>query len=155
VSATLNLALWGALYRRLDGLPERIFALARRQRAADQARALTVLQEMAAARVGPLVQGLRVYHEQLDADLRGRIAAAELRARVTERSSSEAGVALSAASTLVRELRALLDGVTGLAAPAVGEARDARDTVETAPADSGTARKPRAFDVRNQKECGS
>jgi hypothetical protein len=133
LSAGLNLALWGALYRAVDGLPFRIFNLARKERAADEALALTVLQEAAAAKVGPLVQGIRAYHDQLDAGLRAQIAEAEVRARVTERRSSDAGVALSTASALVCDLRELL-GLAhrrpSLPAPAGAEAPEARATVE-------------------------
>jgi hypothetical protein len=53
------------------------------------------LQEAAASRIGGLVIAIRTYHDQLAALVRAQVADAEVRARVSERQSSEAGVALS------------------------------------------------------------
>jgi hypothetical protein len=111
VSAGLNLALWGALWNKLAGLPAAIQAEVRRERREGEARALTVLQEAAAARVGSITLALRSLEEQESARHRAELGAAETRARVAERRVSEVLPALGAASDLVRELRALLDWV--------------------------------------------
>jgi hypothetical protein len=108
LSMALNLALWSALYRVLDGVPLRIFSLSRQDRAADEAHALAVLEAAAAARVNVLTLSLRSYDEQLAERSREAVAAAELRARVAERRSTDAVSALGAASALVRELRTLV-----------------------------------------------
>jgi hypothetical protein len=107
----IHLVLWGALYRQLDGLPLRIWSLAKKERGDGDARALTALEETTAARVGAIVMSLRTYEEHLAAAFRAQVAEAEVRARIVERQSAEAGVVLSAASALVRELRGALDGV--------------------------------------------
>ena len=49
VGAALNLALWGALYHRLRGLPVDVWKVAQRSRVADENRALDVLQAAAAS----------------------------------------------------------------------------------------------------------
>jgi hypothetical protein len=113
----VTLALVFALHRRLDGLPLRIWSIAKKERAQDEGAAVTALQEATAARVGPIVSSLRTYHEQLAASSRAQVADAEMRARVAERRSSDAGVALDAASALVRELRALRDAELARVAP--------------------------------------
>ena len=105
VSACLNLALWAALFRRLDGLPLRIWSMAKKDRADGESYALTLLQERTAARVGAIVSLLRTHEEHVADAFRAQVAEAEIRARISERRSSEAGVALSVASGLVRELR--------------------------------------------------
>ena len=110
VGTGLNLALWCALYVRFDGLPLRIWSMARRERTEGDGPALTLLQEGTAAKVGAIVKSLRDHEEHVAASFRAQVADAEVRARVAERQSSEAGVALSAATGLVRELRQLLDG---------------------------------------------
>ncbi len=109
VGTGINLALWGALYVRLDGLPLRIWSMAKRERTDGESAALTLLQERTAAKVGAIVKSLREYEEHVAASFRAQVAEAQVRARVVERQSSEAGVALSAASALVRDLRALRD----------------------------------------------
>jgi hypothetical protein len=114
----LALALLIAIHGKLAELPLRIRRQVERDRAADEARALTTLQEAAAARVGTIVLSLRQCHEALEAYLRSDIAQSETRARVCERRSSDAGVALGAASALVSELRGILDDL-----PRLGHAR--------------------------------
>jgi hypothetical protein len=109
LGAVLNLAVWRALARKLDGLPAGIWNVARKERTADEGRAMTVLQEAASAKAGPLLIGIRSFHDQLYADLRAQLADAKVQTRIAERRSIEAGVAFSAASVLVRELRETLD----------------------------------------------
>ena len=145
LSAGLNLALWGTLHRKVDRLPGTLWKLVQRDRAADQKHALDVLQEAAASRVGGLVVGLKTYHDDLGVILQQQIAEAEVRARISERRSSEAGVALSTAVVLVRELRRLVngDGDGALAplrpAPTVAEGRA---TIALEPEAMDTTRKP-------------
>jgi hypothetical protein len=110
----LTLALIVTVHWRLDGLPLRIWSIAKKERDEGQGAAVTALQEATAARVGPIVNSIRSYHEQIAATLRVQVADAEMRARVAERRSSEAGVALRAASELVREARALRDDLARL-----------------------------------------
>jgi hypothetical protein len=114
VGAALNLAAWGALFAKLRALPLSVAKAAQRDRVADEKLALDVLQAAAASRVAGLVIGLQRYHEQLGGLVRAQLADAEVRARVSERRSSDAAVALSAASVLVRELRGLLNDAATL-----------------------------------------
>jgi small-conductance mechanosensitive channel len=118
VGTGLNLALWGALCRRLDRLPAAFLARARRERREGEARALAVLQEEAAAKVGAITTSLRALEEQHEARSRDERAAAELRARVAERRAQEAAPALVPAVELVRELRAMIDRLTESEEPA-------------------------------------
>jgi hypothetical protein len=110
VGTGINLALWGALYAKLDGLPLCIWSMAKKERTDGEGAALTLLQEQTAAKVGVIVKSLREYEENVAGGFRAQVAEAQVRARIAERQSSEAGVALSAASALVRDLRGLLDG---------------------------------------------
>ena len=114
--AGLNLALWGALYHKLAGLPAAFLAQARRDRSEAEGRAMVVLQEAAASKVGGITLALRALEEQTLARHRDERAAAELRARVAERRASEALPALGAAQDLVRELRSVLDTLLGVTA---------------------------------------
>ncbi len=100
--AALQLALWAALRRRIDALPLRIAALVRRERIDAGEQAATTLQEATAARVGPLVNALRIYHDQMRQDLVGQLAGAERR-------TDAAGTALATGFALVRELRTACD----------------------------------------------
>ena len=109
LGAALNLALWATLWRSVAGLPAAFLALARRERAEGEARALTVLEEMAARRVGAITSSLQALEEQQIERNRNEIAAAEVRARVAERRATDAAPVLGAASELVRELRRTLD----------------------------------------------
>jgi hypothetical protein len=110
VGTGINLVLWAALYTRLDGLPLRIWSLAKKERVEGEGAALTLLQERTATKVAAIVKSLREYDEHVAACFRAQVAEAQVRARVVERQSSETGVALAAASALVRELRGLVDG---------------------------------------------
>jgi hypothetical protein len=114
VGAALNLTLWGALYRKLHGLPLDVWKVAQRSRTVDETRALDVLQAAAASRLGGLVIGVQTYHEQLAGLVRAQVAEAEVRARVTERRAADAGIALDAASALVRDLRTLAEDLPSL-----------------------------------------
>jgi len=118
LGAGLHLTLFVATYRALAALPERVWKLAQAERTATEARALTALQEVAATKVGSLVLGLRAYHDQFETHLRAQVAEAEVRARVAERRSLDAGTALDAASTLVAELRGLVEDLPRLLARA-------------------------------------
>jgi hypothetical protein len=123
----------------------RIVNLAARQRADGEREGMTVLQEMAAVRVGALVMSLRQHEEAVAAGWRAQVAEAQVRARVAERESSEAGVALSTAVVLVRELRRLVDGEgEGPLAPSrpAPTATEGRATIEIEPAAIDTSRKP-------------
>jgi hypothetical protein len=145
VVTALILVLGLALCRRLDGLPSRIVNLAARERADGERKAMTVLQETAAARVGVLVKSLRDHEEALANAWRIQIGDAQVRARVVEREASAAGVALSTAVVLVRDLRGLLDRQIADAyapsqpAPTVTEGRA---TIEIEPEALDTTRKP-------------
>jgi hypothetical protein len=111
VGTGLNLALWAGLYLRLDGMPLRIWGMARKERAEGDSRDAIALQEAAAAKVGAIVNALRAYQEEVAKAYRAQLAEADVRTRICERRSSEAGVALSGATVLVRELRGILDRV--------------------------------------------
>lgn len=128
LGAGLNLALWGLLYVKVDGLPLRVWQVAQRNRAADETRALDVLQAAAASRLGGLVIGVQTYHEQLAGLVRAQLAETEVRARVGERRASEAGSALVVASALVRDLRTLAEDL-----PSIFDRRARRDDREPPP----------------------
>jgi hypothetical protein len=110
----LTLALVVAVHHKVDALPPRIWSIAKQERAQDAGAAVTALQEATAARVGPIVVSIRAYEEQIAATFRAQVADAQMRARIAERQSSEAGVALRAASELVREARVLRDDLARL-----------------------------------------
>ena len=114
LGAALNLALWGAVYHKLRSLPVSVRSVIERNRIANETRALDVLQAAAASRLGGLVIGVQTYHEQLAGLVRSQVADAEVRARMTERRAVEAGIALDAASALVRELRTLTEDLPSL-----------------------------------------
>ena len=120
----LALALLVAIYRRLGALPFALRAQARRERDAGQAEALTALQAAAAAKVGAITAAISSHEEEAAARCLSEIGAAELRARVAERRTSDAIPVLGAASELVRELRHLLDELR----PAGAELRPAHPT---------------------------
>ena len=65
IGMVLILVLGLALYLRLDGLPSRVVNLAARERADGERKAMTVLQESAAVRVGAIVKSLRDHEEAL------------------------------------------------------------------------------------------
>ena len=114
LGTALNLALWGALYRKLGELPLSVWKVAQRNRVVDESRAMDALQAAAASRIGGLVIGLQTYHDRLGDLTRARVADAEVRARVSERRASDTGVALSAATALVRDLRTLAEYLPSL-----------------------------------------
>jgi hypothetical protein len=154
VGAGLNLALWGALYVRLDGLPMRIWSMLRKERSEGDSRALTLLEERAAVKVGAIVESLRMYEEHVVEGYRAQVAEAQVRARIAERQSSDAGVALSAASVLVRELRGLLDG-TRATSPAAPAATEGRSTVVIEPGAIDTTHKPERAPVSATVQRGA
>jgi hypothetical protein len=127
VGAVLNLALWGAVYFKLSELPASVGRIVQRDRVADETRALDTLQAMAAARLGGLVVGIQTYHGEMATRLNAQVAAADTRARLIERRASEAGVALYTATTLVRQLRGLLDDLSSASAPVPPERTSAPD----------------------------
>lgn len=121
----LAIALLVAIYRKLERLPTR---------AQSDATAIIALKNATAIEVATITAALRSYEEHLAEQHQQAVAGAETRARLAERRASDAGVALSAASELVRELRALIDDARGsrvqpLAEPAVVDIDDARKTV--------------------------
>jgi len=126
----LALALLIAINHRLARLVPRLSAIVRAERAHDDARSLTALQEAAAAKVGLVTVSLRRYEEQVAEAFRAQVAEAETRARMVERQSADAGIALSAAAELVRELRALLDGAGARRDQPAAEPDDARRTLK-------------------------
>src|SRR5262249_418563 len=102
-----------------------------------EARALTALQEATAVKVGQSTAALRDYEEQLASLFRAQVVEAQARARAAERDVADAGVALAAATDLVRELCAPADGARAASAAPVDAApipvapdADARATVE-------------------------
>jgi len=99
----LAVALLVAIHRKLD--------IDRRERPRDDATALAALRRAATVEVATITAALRAYEEHVAEQYQQMVAASETRARVAEQRSSDAGVALSAASDLVRELRAALDGL--------------------------------------------
>ena len=119
------------IHRRLSRLPARLVAILRQERAQDDARSLWALQEATAIRVAASTAALRAHEEQVAASFRAQIADAETRARVAERRSSDAAVALSAAAELVRELRAALDTFGELRAARVASPEVAVDADRT------------------------
>jgi len=150
LGAALNLALWGAVYRKLDGIPHHVWKAAQRDRAADETRALDVLQAAAASRLGGLVIGVQTYHEQLAGLARAQVADAEVRARMTERRAADAGIALDAASALVRDLRTLAEDLPSLidrramhTGIAIGKATARREDREPEPEERATVEMPR------------
>ena len=141
LGAGLNLVLWAVLRRKIDELPAAFLALARRERAEGEARALTALQEMAAARVGAITLSLHALEEQQIERNRDERAAAEVRARVAERRAAEVVPPLGAASELVREARSLVDAL--LVHAPVAEEPDRR-APDAAPRAHGVGLPPRA-----------
>jgi hypothetical protein len=111
VALALVLALLAAILRKLDGLPPRVWGIAQRERAREESTALEVLTDSTRARVTTAVASLRAYEEQVAAAWRDQMGSAETRARIAERRAADVGVALSAATDLVREARELRDAL--------------------------------------------
>jgi ferredoxin len=138
IGAGVCLALWAVVYRKVAATPRTVWEIVRQERAAEVPRAQSALQEAAAVRVGAIVKSLRDHEDQVAASYRAQLADAENRARVIERRASDAGVALGAASELVREVRSLRDELRALILlsapqPAPGPAGgdpDRRETTE-------------------------
>jgi hypothetical protein len=141
VGAGLNLALWASFYMRLDSLPRRIWGMLTKDRTEGDSHALMLLEERAAVKVGTIVASLREHEAHVAEGYRAQVAEAQVRARIAERQSSDAGVALSAASALVRELRALRDD-TLVSPPAALAATEGRSTVVIEPRAVDTAGRP-------------
>lgn len=138
LSAALNLALWAALYRKLDRFPAALRAQVRRERAEAQAEAMTVLQAAAALKVGAITAALRAREEEAATLYRDEVAAADLRTRIAERRAADAAPMLRTASELLRQLRELLNPLVAAAGkrtvpPPPEPDPDARPTLETAP----------------------
>ncbi|MEO7327156.1 MAG: hypothetical protein ABI193_01170 [Minicystis sp.] len=112
--ATILLLVLAFLSFRIDKIPARLFTLVKQERAREDSRAQATLLEAAALKVGPLVSGIRTYHEQIAASLRAQLAEAETRARIAERRALDASTYLDAASTLIVDLRALRDELSSL-----------------------------------------
>lgn len=129
----LALALLVSIHRRLDALPARAGA-DRRERAPDAAAALGALKQATTLEVATITAALRSYEEHVAEQYQQMLAAAEMRARVAERRSADAGIALSTASELVRELRALVDGLadrpSAVAAPSSPRANAAAPVID-------------------------
>lgn len=103
------------LVRRIESLPRRLLDRLEALRTQKDAQAQALAMEAAARKVGPLIAGIRSYHDQMAASLRAQLADAELRARLRERRDEDGVAYLSAASKLVGELRALYDARRQLA----------------------------------------
>jgi hypothetical protein len=104
-----------------------IWNMARKERTEGDSHALTLLEERAAVKVGTIVESLREHEEHVAEGYRAQVADAQMRARIAERQSSDAGVALSAASVLVRALRGLLES-TRAPSPAAPAGTEGRST---------------------------
>jgi hypothetical protein len=100
---------------RIGRIPRRIVTLIKNERAQKDGQAQAVILEAAALKCGPLIAGIRAYHDQITASYQAQIAGAEMRARLSESRASDATTYLSAASELVGELRALRDELAMLA----------------------------------------
>jgi hypothetical protein len=140
----------------INATPARLRAIAKQERERDERRDVDALQEATAVKVGTITRSLRDHEEQIAADLRAQVAAAETRARMAEarargaeREASEATSMLAVVSELLRDVRATHQGLGELpalvdelramvakagprapAAPPDIEAEEARQTVE-------------------------
>jgi hypothetical protein len=111
------LALLVVINGRLADLPLAVWSLAKKERVEEAPKALDAMKEAVALKAGSAVISIRRYEEDLAAGYRAQVADAEVRARVTERRAADTVTALQAATTLVREVRALRDAATPAAAP--------------------------------------
>jgi hypothetical protein len=105
----LALVLLVALHYRLGDLPFHVWSLARKERETDVPKALDLMKEAVAAKAGVAVLSIQRHEEGLAAGYRAQVAEVEMRARVGERRAADTATALAAATTLVRELRQVLD----------------------------------------------
>jgi hypothetical protein len=142
----------------INATPARLWAIAKQERERDEHRELSALQEATAVKVGAITRSLRDYDEQIAAEVRAQVAAAEMRARTAEarargaeREASEATSMLAVVSELLRDVRATHQGLGELpplvaalramvspggpapaAAPEI-ETEEARQTIEMKP----------------------
>jgi hypothetical protein len=107
----------------INATPARLWAIAKQERERDERKELDALQEATAAKVGAITRALREHGEQITADLRAQMAAAETRARmaetrvrVAEREASNATSMLAIASELLRDVRSTHQGLGELPA---------------------------------------
>jgi hypothetical protein len=141
----------------INATPARLWAIAKQERERDEHRELSALQEATAVKVGAITRSLRDYDEQIAAEVRAQVAAAEMRARTAEarargaeREASEATSMLAVVSELLRDVRATHQGLGELPslvaalramtkagpAPAAAtgiETEEARQTIEMNP----------------------
>jgi hypothetical protein len=115
--------------RKLDALPLAVWSLVRKERDVLDDKALARMREASG-----MLEGIRSYHAQLETLLTTERNDADMRARVVERRSKDAGIALDAASALVGSLRGVLDRL----APA-----SADEGIGDAPEQSATGRRRR------------
>lgn len=101
-AATAVALVW--LIRLVSRLPSTVRAAAREERRLSQEE----IREAVASKAGQAVIAIATYQEGLYAALRAEAAAAETRARVTERRAADTQIALDAAAGLLIEVRALL-----------------------------------------------
>ena len=78
------LLVLGLMSWRIALLPRRLLTLIKNERAGDDAQTQALLLEAAAVKIGPLLVGIRTFHEQAAASLRAQLIEAEARARFAE-----------------------------------------------------------------------
>jgi hypothetical protein len=105
----LALVLLIALHHRISSLPFALWSEARREREDTAPKALDAMKEAVAAKVGNSLIALQRYEDNIAGIFRAQVADAETRARVAERRAADTSSALQAATTLLRELREVLD----------------------------------------------
>lgn len=139
----LSLISW-----RIAVLPRRLLTLIKKERAGDDAQTQALLLEAAAVKIGPLLVGIRTFHEQAAASLRTQLVEAEARARFAERQVADASTYLDASAALVSDLRRLHDELRS-AAPLPSEpAMIAAGLVPRAPVESTRYALPRSPTLR-------
>lgn len=109
IGVGLCLSLQIAILRRLHGLPERVWAILREERARGEARDVTALEEAAIRRVDRITASLERYEERAAAAVRAQVADAEARARDAARDAFDTHTALLAAARLVDELSVMVN----------------------------------------------
>jgi hypothetical protein len=93
-----------AQQRKLDWLPREVWALVKKERSSAEDQSTAKLRE-----AGKLVEGIRSYHQQVEAVLTAERNEADMRARLVERRSRDAAIALDVATRLVSEARTLVE----------------------------------------------
>jgi hypothetical protein len=96
-----------AQQRKLDGLPRDVWALVKKERGSAEDQSIAKLRE-----AEKLADGIRSYHQQLEAVLTAERHDADMRARLVERRARDAGIALDVATKLVTEARGLVERLT-------------------------------------------